>query len=161
MDKTPKVSGLIPKLLSNDPEGVFCLKSFLSMNQKKPRLSKKSGVVVKKKQIAFNQKDAINTSVTTKMLENVNHEKLSLLVDNLRKISKEPVLSDSEQEREYLTTPLSVEISELKQKRESNKKKPQTSVCSPQGINKTKRAEVFFKDALARRYNKDAPKLQR
>ena len=116
---------------------------------------------MKKKHISFNQKEVFNSHVTTKLLENVNHDKLNLLVDNLRKISNESPQSPIQRKEEYLNSPLSIEINELKQRREIGKKKPQTSVWSPQEINKTKRAEVFFQDAIARRTNKDIPKMKR
>ena len=40
MNHTPKITNLIPKLLSNESEGIFWLKSFLNMSQKKQKVWK-------------------------------------------------------------------------------------------------------------------------
>ena len=156
-----KESDIVPKLLDSKKEGIFWLDSFLSMSQKKAKTFKRPGLTLKKKHISFTHNDSFNSNVTTKFLENVNHEKLNLLVDNLRKISKDTAKNVTCKDDKYFKSPLAIEIDELKQRRDINRKKLNTSVCSPQEMHKTKRAEVFFKDAIARRLNKDFPKLQR
>lgn len=118
--------------------------------------------MLKKKDISYRHNhESVNASLTSKLLENACQEKINMLVDGLRKIIEEPLNDSSDDNEELFSSPLAKEINELRQRRNTNRKRLATVVNSPQQINQTKRAEVFFKEALARKQNKDPLKLQK
>ena len=159
MNYKPRASILVPQLLSKEGCEILKLNSLLDQNSKKQR---KSGFTIKKKDISYlHNNEPSNSNLTSKFLENVCHEKLNLFVDGLRKIIEEPGNDSSDESNELFKSPLAKEITEMRHRRNTNKKRLVTVVNSPQDINKTKRAEVFFKEALARKQYKELPKIQR
>ena len=157
----PRASILVPQILSKEGCGILKLNWLLDPNQKS-RVQRKSGLMVKKKDISYlHNHDSVNANMTSKLLENAWQEKLNLFVNGLRKIIEEPLNDSSEENEEIFKSPLTKEINELRQRRNTNRKRLATVVNSPQQINQTKRAEVFFKEALARKQYKELPKPQR